>query len=281
MSGSHHPRTIRNLAIFITAVLSVGWVGRLLDVAAGRPSTEGPGILLWIVTPAAVALLLRAFGGDGWKDAGLTPNLRGNGRWYVFALLVYPVVTTVIVGVGALLGLMTIVGFSWAAAVAILQTSALALAPQVLKNIFEESAWRGYLAPKIYGLGWNDYVGHVVVGLVWGAWHIPYYLYFLDRTVLQQFTSLPPAAFIASAIVVMVVWAIMYGELFLLARSIWPAVLMHSVEDAFVNPLFTDQRIVVERGADWLVSPVNGLVSVALFLALGAGLNRYRTARTR
>jgi membrane protease YdiL (CAAX protease family) len=281
VTGSDHRRTTRNLAIFIVTALGIGWLGRLLDVATGQPSTEGPGILLWIVTPATVAVLLRTFAGDGWADAGLTPNLRGNGRWYVLALLVYPVLATIVVAVGALLGLITIAGLSWAALAAILQTSALALAPQVLKNIFEESAWRGYLAPKIYGLGWNDYLGHVVVGLVWGAWHIPYYLHFLDRTVLQQFTTLPLAVFIVAAIVVMVVWAIVYGELLLLTRSIWPAVLMHSVEDAFVNPLFTERRIAIERGADWLVSPVNGLVSIALFLALGVGLNRYRRARKR
>jgi hypothetical protein len=104
-------------------------------------------------------------------------------------------------------------------------------------------------------------------------------LYFLDRAVLRQFSDLPLAAFIVAAIGVMIAWAIVYGELFLLTRSIWPAVLMHSVEDAFVNPLFTQQRIVVDRGADWLVSPVNGVISIALFVALGVGLSRYRRAR--
>lgn len=272
-------RTTRNLAIFIAAALGIGWVGRLVDVVTGRPSTDGLGILLWLVTPAAVGLLLRAFAGDGWRDSGLTPNLRGNARWYVVAVLVYPVLTAVVVAIGSALGLITIAGLSWAAVAAILQTSALVMAPQVLKNIFEEAAWRGYLAPKIYALGWNDYVAHAGVGLVWGAWHIPYYLYFLDRAVLQQFTDLPLAVFIVAAIGVMVAWAIVYGELFLLTRSIWPAVLMHSVEDAFVNPLFTEQQVVVQQGADWLVSPVNGIVSIALFVALGVGLNRYRVRR--
>jgi membrane protease YdiL (CAAX protease family) len=229
--------------------------------------------------PAALAVLLRTFGEDGWKDAGITPNLRGNVRWYVLALLVYPVVTAVVVAVGSRLGLISIAGLSWAAVAPILHMSALGLAPQVLKNIFEETAWRGYLAPKIYGLSWNAYLAHVVVGLVWGAWHIPYYLYFVDREILQQFTHLPLAAFIVAAIGVMIAWSVVYGELFLLTRSMWPAVLMHSVEDASVNPLFTDQRIVVNQGAEWLVSPVNGIFSVALFLALGAALNRHRTTR--
>ena len=102
------------------------------------------------------------------------------------ALLVYPILTAVVVAIGSALGLIRTVGLSWSGISAVLQTSALGLAPQVLKNVFEETAWRGYLAPKVYGLGWNDYPAHAAVGLVWGAWHIPYYLYFLDRAVLQE-----------------------------------------------------------------------------------------------
>ena len=140
--------TTRNLAIFIAATLGIGWLGRFLDLVTGRPSTEGPGILLWLVVPAAVVVLLRTFAGDGWSDSGI-PNVRGNGRWYVVALLVYAVFTAVVVAICSLLGLITIAGLSWAAVAAILQTSALGLARQVLKDIFEETAWRGCLTPKI------------------------------------------------------------------------------------------------------------------------------------
>jgi hypothetical protein len=273
-------RTVRNLAIFIAVALGIGWAGRLLDVAIGRPSTESPGVLLWLVGPAGAALLLRTFAGDGWADAGLAPRLRGHVRWYIVALLVYPVITALVVAIGSLLGLTSVVGLSWTTLGAVLMTSAIGFAPQLLKNVFEETAWRGYLAAKVSALGWNDYAGHLVVGLVWGAWHIPYYLYFLERSVLQEFTTLPLPVFIVAAIAVMVAWAIVYGEIFLLTRSIWPAVLMHSVEDAFVNPLFTGERILIERGADWLVSPVNGIISIGLFVALGVGLHRFRTART-
>jgi hypothetical protein len=53
-------------------------------------------------------------------------------------------------------------------------------------------------------------------------------------------------------------------------------VLMHTVEDAFLNQLFTEKRISIVHGTDWLVSPVNGVLSILLFVALGVGLNRYR-----
>jgi membrane protease YdiL (CAAX protease family) len=153
---------------------------------------------------------------------------------------------------------------------------ALGLLPQFVKNIFEEAAWRGYLAPKVYSLHLNDFAGHLIVGLVWGAWHIPYYLFFLDRALLHSFTTLDLAIFIPLAIVVMISWAMVYGEIRLLTNSIWPAVLMHMVEDAFLNQLFTARYIQIMPGRDWLVSPVNGLISVCLFIALGVGLRQWR-----
>ena len=274
-----HRTTIRNLVIFTAVVLAIGWIGRWLDVLMGNPDSEGLGILLCLVAPTGIALLLRAFASVGWSDFGIKPNLRGNAVWYLVALLIYPMLTALVLAIGGSLSLIAFPGLSFGTVGLILQTFALGVLPQFVKNIFEEAAWRGYLAPKVYSLGLNDYVGHVLVGLVWGAWHIPYYLFFLDRATLQDVTTLTVAAFIPVAIVVMIAWAIVYGEIRLLTGSIWPAVLMHMVEDAFLNQLFTEKHISIVPGTDWLVSPLNGLVSIFLFVAVGVGLNRYRKTR--
>jgi len=278
--GSQSNRTaIRNLGIFIVVVLAIGWIGRGLDVLMDNPASEGLGILLWIIAPLVVSLLLRAFAGDGWKDLGIKPNFRGNGAWYIIALLVYPVLTALVLMIGSGLRFITFPSLSLNALGLILQAFALGLVPQFIKNVFEEAAWRGYLAPKVYSLRLNDFVGHLIVGLVWGAWHIPYYLFFLDRAVLQDFTTLNMAAFIPLSIVVMISWAMVYGEIRLLTNSIWPAVLMHMVEDAFLNQLFTEHHIQIRPGTDWLVSPVNGLISIFFFIAIGVGLRYLRKRR--
>ncbi len=268
--------TIRNLAIFTIVVLAIGWIGRGLDVMMGSPSTEGLGILLWLITPLVASLLLRAFAGDGWKDFGIKPNFKGNLVWYLVALLVYPVLTALVLVAGRGVGLIAFPGLSLTTLALILQTFALGAPQSFIKNIFEEAAWRGYLAPKVYSLGLNDYIGHLIVGFVWGAWHITYYLYYLDRAVLQEFTTLNLATFIPVSIVTMIAWAMVYGEIRLLTNSIWPVVLMHTVEDAFLNQLFTDHHIQIVPGTDWLVSPVNGLISILLFITLGVGLRRLR-----
>ncbi len=275
-------KTIRNLTTFTLIVLSIGFIGRGFDLRLGAESPdESLGMLLWLVIPTVAALLLRAFAGDGWSDFGIRPNFRGNIRWYLVALFVFPALTAATLVAGGLLGLITFPGFSIASLGMILQTFALGALPQFIKNIFEETAWRGYLAPKVHSLGLNDYAGHIIVGLIWGAWHIPYYLYYLPEEVLQQFTVMGVAAFIPVSIIVMVAWAIVFGEIRLLTGSIWPAVLMHMVEDAFLNQLFMDGHLSIVPGTDWLVSPVNGVISILLFLAVGIGLNRYRKVRER
>lgn len=272
-------RTIRNLVLFTVVVISIGFIGRGLDVRMGNSPSESLGMLLWLVVPSVFSLLLRAFGGDGWKDFGIRPNFKGNGKFYLVALLVYPVLTLIILLIGSLAGLITFPDLSMNALGMIAQVFLVDALPQFVKNIFEETAWRGYLAPKVYALGLNDFVGHAMVGLIWGAWHIPYYLYFLDRSILEQFTTLPVTLYIPLAILVMIAWGMVYGELRLLTNSIWPAVLMHMVEDALLIQLITDNRVQIVRGADWLVSPMHGLIGIGLFVALGIGLRQIRKRR--
>ena len=271
--------TVRNLVFFIVAVLVVGWVGHGLDMITGSPASEGPGMLIWLVLPAAVALLLRAFGGDGWKDFGIRLNFKGNAGWYAIALLVYPILTALVLAIGGGLGLVAFPGASLNVVALILWAFTLGLLPQFIKNVFEETGWRGYLAPRLHSLRLSDFTVHFIVGLVWGAWHIPYYLFFLDRAVLQDFTTLSLGAFVSLSIVAMISWAVVYGEIRLLTNSIWPAVMMHTVANASVNQLFTEGHIRIAPGMDWLVSPVNGLISIILFAATGIGLHQLRKRR--
>jgi hypothetical protein len=87
------------------------------------------------------------------------------------------------------------------------------------------------------------------------------------------------ATYIPLAIVVAISWAFVYGELRLLTNSIWPAVLMHAVEDALLFTLVIDGHIHILPGTDWLISPMNGLISVVLFIAIGIGLRQLRIRR--
>lgn len=91
---------VRNLAIFTFLVITLGWIGRWLDYLGGSTPSQGIGMLIWIIAPLGVSFLLRAFAGDGWKDLGIRPAIKGNILWYIISILVYPVSVGLIIIVG-------------------------------------------------------------------------------------------------------------------------------------------------------------------------------------
>ncbi len=268
--------TIRNLTIFTIAVLSVGWIGHGLDVLMNNSSSESLGMLLWIVTPLGACLLLRTFAGGGWKDFGIKLNYKGNQLGYVIAVLVFPVVTAIILIIGKVSGFILFPDSSTRALGEILQVFVLGLLPGFFKNIFEEFAWRGYLTPKVHSLRLNDYAGHLIVGLIWALWHVPYFLFFLDRALLNGYTTLNLAAFVPLALVTIMSYALVFGEIRLLTNSIWPVLLMHAIEDALVNPLLVEGFVKVKPGAEFFFSPGVSVLVIIFFVAIGIFLRKLR-----
>jgi membrane protease YdiL (CAAX protease family) len=279
--GSAHmreqKRTRRNLLIFAVVVLASGWLGYGLDRLLNNPPAQQLGLLLWLVAPLITALLLRAFAGDGWRDFGLNPSLKGNGIWYAASLLIYPLVAALVLTIGSMLGLVT---FSDLPPVLLLSIFAGALVPSFIKNIFEEFAWRGYLAPKVHALGLNASVGHVIVGLIWGGWHIPYLLFLLDPAVRQATTTQSMVTFIPLMIAGLIAASLVYGELRLLTGSVWPAVLLHTMGNAFVDLLILQGLFKIVPGLDFLVAPgPQSVLTLSFFVAIGLGLRHLRTRK--
>jgi membrane protease YdiL (CAAX protease family) len=260
-------------------VLAVGWVGYGLDVLMENSSSESLGMLLWIITPLAACLLLRAFAGGGWKDFGIKPNFKGNVSGYIIAILVFPVITILILLIGKVSGVIFFSGFSEGRISVFLKVFTLGLLPVFLKNIFEEFGWRGYLTPKINSLNVNDCIGHLIVGTVWALWHIPYYLFFLNRVIISNYTTLSLGTFIPLALLSIVAYAFVFGEIRLLTNSIWPVVIMHMVEDAFVNPLLIEDFIIIKPGMDFFFSPGVSILVIIFFIGSGILLNRFRKAK--
>lgn len=270
-------RTIRNLAIFAVVVLASGWLGYGLDRLMNNPPSQQLGLLLFLIAPLGTALLLRAFAGDGWKDFGLWPAFKGNGAWYAVSLLIYPLGAAFVLGIGGALGLVTFPNFSLGL---LLPVFAMGLLPSFVKNIFEEFAWRGYLAPKINSLGLNDYAGYVIVGLIWSGWHIPYWLFYLGNVQIQASTAQDLATFVPAAMMGIITASIAYNEIRLLTNSVWPALLMHTVGNALIDVLVVQGFIKIATGMGFLVSPTHqSLLTMVFFLLAGIWLRRQRARK--
>ena len=267
--------TVRNLAIFTFLVIALGWLGRWLDSLMGSaPSQEGLGLTIWIIAPLGVSFLLRAFAGDGWKDLGIRPSIKGNVLWYAVSILVYPICITLILVIGLALGAVSFPEFSSDKWGLFVQAFALLIFPQLLQNIFEEFGFRGYLAPKLYKLRLNIFVANVIVGLIWGIWHLPYFA-FVTSYAAQTPTTLIPL-FLTGTIAA----SIVYGEIRILTNSVWPAVLMQTAGGAFVGALVLNDLIQVTRGMEFLFAPVlEGGLCIVLFALVGVGIHILRRNR--
>lgn len=267
-------KTTRNILIFTLVVLLSGWLGYYLDQSMPpQPGEETLGMALWLVLPLLTTLLLRAFAGDGWKDIGFRPRLGENAKWYFVSFLIFPLVTALILIMGRLLGW---IDFSHFKTGDYLSVFAASLLPNFIKNIFEEFVWRGYLTTKLLQLQIKDTWLYLIVGGIWGIWHLPYYLFFLPEGQISQILPVERGVFALLAIVTMIFWTVMYVELYRITGSIWPAVILHMSEDSVINHLVLDQHIVIAPGKEFLISPISGIVSMVLYLLVGLTLRQLR-----
>lgn len=266
--------TRRNLILFILVTLSAGWIGAALDRAVATPDPQqGLGILLWLILPTITGLLLRAFGGDGWQDAGLHPRLLGSWRWYGMALLLFPLISLLLLGIGPVFSAFTLPGFADQGVGAFLSLATVATLSSFGKNIFEEVAWRGYLTPRFAALNLPRLHNHLLTGLIWAGWHLPYWLFFVD---VRTFSTLNLPTFIALAVTTLCITAVTYGEVRLRSQSVWPAVLMHSVANGVTATFLLNGFVQLNGGLGILFSPGNdGIVHSLLFALVGLAFYRY------
>lgn len=265
-------RTIRNLIIFTLIVFLSGWIGYFADQSIPpRPGEETLGIGLWLILPLLTTLLLRGFAGDGWKDIGLKPLFVAKGKWYLISVAIFPAVTAVVLLVGKLFAWIDFSGFRTGD---YLSVFAVSLLPNFIKNIFEEFVWRGYLTTKLLQLKVRDGWLYLLVGGIWGAWHIPYYLFFLPGSDITQILPVDREIFAVLAILTMICWTVMYVELYRITGSIWSVVVLHMTEDSVINHLVTDHHISILPGKEIWISPVTGILPTILYVLIGLAIRK-------
>ncbi len=250
MSKTNKQQTIRNIIIFTILVNGLAWLGPLLG---GSPTEPGLGFLVWGMAPLLAALIMRLALRD--KIAlGLKLNLKGNGRFYLLSILLYPLTIGVVLVAGWLLRAITLNTMSAADFIA-------AFIPltviYLIFALFEELGWRGYLSPKVYSVN-DGLLGHVVIGVIWASWHFPY-IRELWSHISEGLATLLPRFLLGT-----IIFAIVYGEIWLRTRSVWPAVLMHWLGNTFANSLLTTMVVLVPERA-WVGSfGVEGVLMIAL-----------------
>ena len=226
-------REVTPVGAYFLVVIGSSWTVWIL----GLPRTAGVGRLAVVLAGAWVPTVV-ALGFAGWADGragvfallGRLARWRIAPRWYLLALGAVPAATALTVGVHVATSQptpeLTVPG---------------GLGPGVLPIVFvvnlvvggalaEELGWRGYAFPTL-----ADRVGPVlaalVVGLVWAAWHLPFFLVFPDVGVAGGF---PLWAYVP----VLVSWSFLFSwSVDAAGGSVVVAVLLHASANTTLGTL--------------------------------------------
>ena len=268
--------TLRNLIIFAIISLAAGWIGSWVNTVVPSPSPqESLGLLIFLLLPFLTVFILRGVGKDGWKDFGLRLNLKGNWGWYLISLLMYPVSILLTLGLGTVFGAVSFDGLRSQGFGALLTVIGIGFAASLLKNIGEEFAWRGYLTPRFKALGLGNFANHMLTGVIWGLWHVPYWLFLLGPEIINEYSSLGVTGFIVMGLVGIFPPALVYGELRLKTDSLWPAFLAHNITNAMSVQLVMEGFVNIKPTSEIFFSPgLSGLLMMLFSCVLGIWMLR-------
>ena len=268
-------KDIRNIWIFIFFVIISGWIGVLVDsVLVAQPEGDSLGMGIWLILPLLTALIIILFSKESRQGLGLKPNLKGNMKWYLTSILIFTAVTAIVLLIGAAVGW---IDFSLFNINAFILAFCSILLINFIINIFEETAWRGYLTSQLIKLNLSDLKLYLVVACVWAMWHLPYYLVFLPEADIWAVMPVNRVVYAVVAFTTFLSWTVMFTELFRVTKSVWPCVILHTVEDSLINHLVISGYISIAAGKEILISPINGIITSILYVVVGIGIRAYRT----
>ena len=147
---------------------------------------------------------------------------------------------------------------------------------QFIKNIFEESVWRAYLTNQLIKLKLSDLKLYLLVGFIWWIWHLPYIMKFLSEREIQNTLPVGRFTFFLIGMITVACWTVMYTEIFRITKSVWPLVIMHTMEDAVINPLLLLGFVSVEKNQAFLFSLSVGMIPTVLYLTVGLAIRKWR-----
>lgn len=238
------------------------YLGDLLTQSTTSPDLlEGAGvglalaIPLGMFAPMVAALIMRLFvSREGLKGSfGLLRPL----RYYVAALVAPVVFVTVVVLIVQALGLGV---FRWS------QAGLLVYITLMLKSVLnvpftfgEEYGWRGYLLPRLLPLG--EIRATVLVGLIWGPWHIPFLLAGLNYPGVNFWVAFAVFCF------TVVVLSFLYTWFYVAASgSVVVVALVHQSFNSFADNFW--QPPLMSYGSQLAASIVGGVVMLALVVVV-------------
>ena len=264
----------KGIIIYLLLAFGVAWIPLTIQWSSGLHTLSDNAslfdyaifILLTLPTsfaPAIGAIVVRKWvTGEGFADAGLRLNIRGEWRYYLFALL-YPVVVVPIVLVLVLIAGTERPDFSTLTAISLLQMIVIAIVSTPIVW-GEEFGWRGYLQVRFFAD--KPLLAAVATGLIWGVWHYPMIL-------MGYLFSGNPLGLLLYPLN-MIFTSIIYGWLRLQSGSVWSASLAHAAGNTIINPLLGSLLPNAEWAVIWAGYRLAVLVALSAWIVLTGRLKQ-------
>ncbi|MFC1976036.1 CPBP family intramembrane glutamic endopeptidase [Chloroflexota bacterium] len=236
----------RSLTTFLTLVFLISWPLFLVPLAFKNADAQTRQIITTVAFtlamwgPGIAAIVATLTSGGSFRNL----NLRrlGPKRFYLWAWLLFPILTivssvvTVLFGIGEFDPNFTMINDTLPASETLNPTFivaaqvgvALTIAPlfNTLFAMGEELGWRGFLLPKLLPLG--QWKAILISNIIWGLWHAP---------VIVQGLNYP--GYPIAGIFMMVVFTLLLGTIFswlyLNTKSPWTPALAHGSVNAIAG----------------------------------------------
>jgi len=208
-------------------ILAISWVFGFTAFSLFNQDNElafGISTLIFSILPALIAIVLNKNEGGSWKDLQfIKPKLKHSIWAFISPFLYFGVVLSIQYG----LEIRSLPNWTKLGSINELVLSLILGYPVMLFMLLgEEIAWRGYLQEKLiktFG-GWK---GLVILGIIWGIWHLPLSLQghnLPDNPLFETLVSTP---------LMCIALALMIGYYGLNSKSIFIGLLLHTSNNHF------------------------------------------------
>ena len=235
----------QQLIIFFVLAFVIGWLAYIpifLHYASSTPSA-----FIFLFSPALAALITSALinGITGIKELlGRYWIWKFNVKWYFLALLLLPAIFLIAAVISFRTNLEALwTGSPWYFLVA-------SFGFLMFINSGEEIGWRGFALPRLQSVIKHPLVAGIVLGAIWGIWHLPIYL---D----PEQSSFPLILFLLFIMGISIIYSLLFNNT---RGSLLMATILHASTD--IAPRF--MQIAKFTPASWLIVVVLTWISAMI-----------------
>ena len=261
MDNNQRKAEIKSLLIYLGITFAVSWAmfflflisgNRFFDESGGMSGVGNLICTFGMLCPAAGAIITRSITKEGHSLGGENSLMLGidlkNGKIVFYLIAVF--LPWIYTELGNLLKIIIQPGCFdrefFKTAVSDIRGAYMFPLMAFVSGVFfsigglgEELGWRGYMMPKLVNLfGFTK--SAIIGGIIWGIWHWP--LTYAGHNFGTDYKGYPWAGF-AGMVFLCVIMGTMLSFVTMKTGSVWPAAIMHAVNNAspsilqfFINP---------------------------------------------